>query len=163
MSMFISAETGGFYHPSIHATMPSDVVEISDDEYRALLDAQSNGLEIIQAPGQKPSVRKRELTSDGMLITLRGILSSSEAAGIVFKGHRFATTPDAIARYAGAWTDGRYLLAMDGTPVALTSIDVAQIHDAAQAHLAACVARYAELHAAVTADPATDVTTGWPE
>jgi hypothetical protein len=41
--MFYSKETSGFYHIDIHATMPSDVVEISNDRHRELLDGQSSG------------------------------------------------------------------------------------------------------------------------
>lgn len=41
--MFYSKLTGGFYSPEIHATMPSDVVEITVEQHQALIDGQSQG------------------------------------------------------------------------------------------------------------------------
>ncbi len=42
--MFYSAQTGGFYDPAIHgANIPADVVEVTSDDYAALLAAQSSG------------------------------------------------------------------------------------------------------------------------
>lgn len=42
--MFYSKSTGGFFDPEIHGgNIPADAVEISADEHRALLDAQSAG------------------------------------------------------------------------------------------------------------------------
>lgn len=41
--MFASKSTGGFYDPSIHTTMPSDVVEITSAYHAELLDGQAKG------------------------------------------------------------------------------------------------------------------------
>lgn len=41
--MFFSAETGGFYDPSINNDVPDDAVEISAVEHAALLNGQSAG------------------------------------------------------------------------------------------------------------------------
>lgn len=42
--MFYSKSTGGFYSTDIHGdNMPSDVVEITDEQHQALLDGQSQG------------------------------------------------------------------------------------------------------------------------
>lgn len=47
MKYYYSGAAGGFFSNSIHgASMPSDVVEISEEEWRALLDAQSRGMQI---------------------------------------------------------------------------------------------------------------------
>lgn len=42
--MFYSATSHGFFHPALHSTaIPPDAVEITDEEYIALLAAQSSG------------------------------------------------------------------------------------------------------------------------
>lgn len=44
MTKHYSPSTHGFYTPEIHgANMPADVVEVTDDAWRSLLDAQSAG------------------------------------------------------------------------------------------------------------------------
>lgn len=46
--MFFSKQTNGFYDKQIHGDkMPKDVVEITDDEYQSLFDAQSEGKQIV--------------------------------------------------------------------------------------------------------------------
>lgn len=47
MSHFYSPETKGFYNSAVHATMPDDVFEISDEIYRTLLEGQSVGKSIV--------------------------------------------------------------------------------------------------------------------
>jgi len=47
MIVYYSRATRGFYTPDVHGSgVPSDAVSISEDEWRALLDAQSKGMEI---------------------------------------------------------------------------------------------------------------------
>lgn len=47
--MFFAKSTGGFYDAAIHGdNIPTDAVEITNEEHAALLDAQSNG-KVIQA------------------------------------------------------------------------------------------------------------------
>lgn len=41
--MFYSKATGGFYRSEIHKVIPPDAVSITDAEWRALLDGQSQG------------------------------------------------------------------------------------------------------------------------
>ena len=43
MTKYFSKTTNGFYTPEIHSTMPSDVVEITDEYWQSLLDAQVTG------------------------------------------------------------------------------------------------------------------------
>lgn len=44
---YYSASTGGFYTPAIHGTgTPPDVVPVPQEQWSALLDAQSRGMEI---------------------------------------------------------------------------------------------------------------------
>lgn len=45
--MFYSKTARGFYTPEIHGeNMPSDAVEITDEQYEALFEGQANGKEI---------------------------------------------------------------------------------------------------------------------
>jgi hypothetical protein len=44
---FYSASTGGFYTPDINPTMPTDVVEITEEYYQSLLTGQAEGLQIV--------------------------------------------------------------------------------------------------------------------
>lgn len=55
MSKFYSQSTGGFYAPEIHNQIPSDVVEITDQEWLDLLDGQTKG-RVIQFVNGKPSL-----------------------------------------------------------------------------------------------------------
>lgn len=49
MSKFYSKSTGGFYTKDIHTEnqIPGDVVEITEEEWRELLDAQARGQQIV--------------------------------------------------------------------------------------------------------------------
>lgn len=54
--MFYSAKTNGFYSAGIHGDgIPVDAVEISDEEYLALLHAQSNGKNITPGLDGQPT------------------------------------------------------------------------------------------------------------
>ena len=53
---FYSASTGGFYTPEIHGeNMPSDAVEITEQEWKDLLNGQSQG-KVIKAVDGKPAL-----------------------------------------------------------------------------------------------------------
>lgn len=73
MQKYYSKTIGGFLSSEIHDTIPSDAVELTDDEYWALLDAQSGGKQIVAdadgrpvlidgpEPQPKPAPTKEEL------------------------------------------------------------------------------------------------------
>jgi hypothetical protein len=48
---FYSASAGGFYTPDINPTMPTDVLEITEEYYQSLLEGQSGG-KVIAADAQ---------------------------------------------------------------------------------------------------------------
>lgn len=50
MTIHYSAVTQGFYDSTIHEVMPSDVVEITQEQHAKLLQAQSEGKQIV--PGE---------------------------------------------------------------------------------------------------------------
>jgi hypothetical protein len=47
MAYYYSKETGGFYHSSLHEILPKDAVQITDEDYSALMAAQSEGKVIV--------------------------------------------------------------------------------------------------------------------
>ena len=51
---YYSKSTGGFYDPAIHNTLPNDAVEISPEQYTALLAGQSVGQVIMPDKDGKP-------------------------------------------------------------------------------------------------------------
>lgn len=51
---FYAASTRGFYSDDIHGTMPGDALEITTDQWSALLQAQSQGKQIAPGPDGKP-------------------------------------------------------------------------------------------------------------
>lgn len=58
--MFYSAQTGGFYDRAIHTEIPADAVEITTEEWQALLDGQAQGKVIVAGKGGKPELRDPE-------------------------------------------------------------------------------------------------------
>lgn len=40
---YYSATTNGFYSPDVHSTYPADAVELTDEQWQALLQGQSQG------------------------------------------------------------------------------------------------------------------------
>jgi hypothetical protein len=59
--MLYSAKTGGFYDREIHGNnIPADAVEITREEWNALLDGQSQGKQIVAGAGGKPELRDPE-------------------------------------------------------------------------------------------------------
>lgn len=55
MTIYFSAQTVGFYISDIHGdNIPSDAAEITEEEYFALLEGQSNGNSIVAGEGGDP-------------------------------------------------------------------------------------------------------------
>ncbi|PHM72684.1 tail fiber assembly protein [Xenorhabdus sp. KJ12.1] len=53
---YYSPEANGFYQRDVHTDMPSDVVEITDDEYLILMGAASTGREIKAGKHGRPVI-----------------------------------------------------------------------------------------------------------
>lgn len=59
--MFYSAQTGGFYDRAIHGDkIPADAVEITREEWQALLDGQAQGKIIVAGKDGRPELRDPE-------------------------------------------------------------------------------------------------------
>ena len=71
MTKHYSPSTHGFYTPEIHGiNMPADVVEITDDSWRSLLDAQSAGKSIQWGTGA-PVAADRVVSQDELTRQVR--------------------------------------------------------------------------------------------
>lgn len=71
--MLYSAQTRGFYTPEIHGdNIPPDAVEITDEEYLALIDGQSQGLRIIADESGAPVLAQPSPPSNERVIELIG-------------------------------------------------------------------------------------------
>jgi hypothetical protein len=58
---YFSAGTRGFYTESVHGEdMPTDVVPVTEEQWRALLDAQSTGMEIRGGESGRPFAAQPE-------------------------------------------------------------------------------------------------------
>ena len=70
MTLYYSKSTKGFYDNVIHKTIPTDAVEITEDQREALLKSESNG-QVIQADDNgNPQVVNRPALSNEELIAL---------------------------------------------------------------------------------------------
>lgn len=110
------------------------------------------------------------------IAALAAKLDEKEALGIWFTPTGasdpilFPTDPTTQARYTAAfsaitanlWDDGRPIIAANGVPVALPTLDAKALILKALAYVEACVSNYAALHAAIAANQAVDISTGWP-
>lgn len=73
MTVFYSANNGGFYHAALRAayeaagTWPQDCIEISDNEYLSLLSAQDAGKQIIKDGNGRPVAVTPPPPSDAQL------------------------------------------------------------------------------------------------
>ena len=61
--MFYSKTSNGFYDPTINTVIPSDAVEITNEQYQALLQAQQNG-QVIQADADGNPIAVTPVLSD---------------------------------------------------------------------------------------------------
>ncbi len=128
--MFYAKSTGGFYDPAIHGdAIPVDAVEITAEEYAALLAAQSAGKKIVADAGGRPIAVDPPAPSEaivraGLLMQidhaadaarlavagdpLRAVeYQAAEAQATAFKAAGYAgTCPPAVKSWADAkgWT-----------------------------------------------------------
>lgn len=63
---------------------------------------------------------------------------------------------------AGLWIQGTPILAADGRPIAMSADAASSLISKILSYVQACNLRYAQLYPEVLADPATDISSGWP-
>lgn len=71
MTKFFSQSTLGFYDDKIHAQMPDDVVEITDDKHREIMTSQSDGKVISADQDGNPIAIDREPIPQETLIKMQ--------------------------------------------------------------------------------------------
>ena len=73
-----SAANRGFYNDTIHAALPGDAVEITEEEHESLLAAQAGGMEIMPGEGGRPVAAERVITPE----QATGILKAEAQAAL---------------------------------------------------------------------------------
>ena len=107
---FYSASARGFFAEHVHGERrPKDCVEITLDEWQALLEAQSSGKEIVPGDGGRPIAAERVVTPEQCRVAL---LADRDAA--------LAATDGAVTRH-------RDETEMGTAPKTLTSEQYAQL------------------------------------
>ncbi len=171
--MYYVPSTGGFRSAEIHGTdIPDDAIEISTEEYSALLEGLS-GLKCIvlneqgrpelqdQTPDNSPEGRARDIAARRY---------RAETAGIIVNGMPLDTGRDSQALVTGAalqavidstytcqWKTAEGFVDLDGP-------QIIAIASTMRAHVQACFDREAELLDAVAAGTYTaeQLDQGWP-
>jgi len=76
MTIFFSKTQNGFFNSDIHQSMPTDVIEISDELHQSLLQGQSEGRQISADESGNPILVDRS----GPLVTKENMCSFIQAA-----------------------------------------------------------------------------------
>lgn len=108
--MFYSKSTGGFYSPEIHTIMPSDVVEITDEQHQALLETQSQGKVIVSDDNGYPVAVIPTVTPEQLkqqrIRELKGLLSASDYKMLSdYQATKTQAENDAIIEKRALWRD----------------------------------------------------------
>lgn len=107
MSYYYSKTTLGFYSNDIHATMPDDVVEVSDSDYTALFEGQAEGKLISANDAGSPELIDRPAATTAQKwaayqTAAQGTLSDSDTSMLriyeaVILGDTTMEAPDVVA------------------------------------------------------------------
>ena len=143
--MFYSAQTGGFYTKEIHGeNIPTDVVEITAQEYRALIDGQVGGKRIITDGAGRPMLAEpAPLTADELLAQAKAARTAAVAAikvtvgGVEFDGDEVAQGRMARAALTMSDADTLPWVIADGTVVTVTKSELLEVLRQAGAAMAA--------------------------
>jgi len=165
MSYYISQSTGGLYLGGVHGDMPSDAIEITDDQYQAF-----KGQHIVWDAKGNPSVYDPSTDPAAIPSAIAARRYQAEVGGITAGGMPVATDRDSQGLVMGAafaasldpnytcnWKTDAGFVKLD----AKTLIAVAQ---AVRAHVQACFDREEALLAAVKAGTYNPdmLNQGWP-
>lgn len=176
--MFYAKSTGGFYCPEIHGdNIPSDAVEITDDDYAAILEGQSAGKRIIvNAEGFPELADPPKATAAQVWEAIKAKRDQCNAGGVKVKVgavNKWFHSDDAsriqqmglVMMGAGIPADLQWKT-MDGSFVTMTQAVAGAVFAAAAASDQAVFA-VAEGHRVAmeaSADPAAyDFSAGWPK
>lgn len=177
--MFYSKSTNGFYTPEIHGdTIPADNVEISTEYHAELLQAQSDGKQIIADDDGYPIAIDPVLpvrTKESLIAEVAAKRWVVETGGIVVAGHHIATDRESQAQLISAYTSLKGALindtpwkAADGRFTLATLTEIEPFAQAVAAHVRACFSAeqaHGEAINALTTQEELDgydANTGWP-
>lgn len=149
--MFYSISTGGFYNIKHHGdNIPSDAVEITNDEYTALLESRSKGKQIIADESGRlitidPPTPVRTYAS--LLAEVAAKRWAVETSGILIGGTPIATDRESRSQLTSVYSDLQNSLIADthwkdadGSFTIVTLAEAEQMAQAVAAHVRACFA-----------------------
>ncbi len=171
--MYYAPSTGGFYSVAIHGSaIPSDAVEITGDEHRALLEGlaagkcialDGQGHPVLQAPAPDNSTERcaRDIAARRYLAEISGItvngmpLDTGRDSQALVTGAALAAVIDSA--YSCQWKTASGFIDLDAQ-------QIIAIASAMRAHVQACFDREAALLDALEAGTYTDdqLDQGWP-
>lgn len=140
--MFYSAINNGFYSREIHgAAMPPDSIELTDADYKSLLDSQSMGKRIVAGGDGRPEAvnvtRSLADVKAAKLAELKAAWDATQNIGIQTRGHTFLSGGKArerLDRLLNAQANGitipDTIRADDGTPVDFSAVTIKALYDA---------------------------------
>ncbi|MBR8368540.1 DUF4376 domain-containing protein [Burkholderia cenocepacia] len=188
MTKFFSKSTGGFYVPEVHdGVIPMDALEITDDEYAALLAGQASGKRIVADEIGRPILVAPAPPSTGeMWELIKAERDRRKAGGFKVGALWFHSDADSRIQHLGLKDKARDLIVAGGSMVdnltilgqtvrwktmdgSFASVTAQLAFDivAAAGDLDARLFAVAETHRAAmeaAADPAAyDFSAGWPE
>ncbi|MBX6386335.1 MAG: DUF4376 domain-containing protein [Microbispora sp.] len=180
MTIFYSPSARGFYASALHAEIPVDAVEITAEEYAALLAAQSEGAVIQPGEDGRPvAVRPDplEVARATAKAAAKAQFDARIAAGMPWQGKVLQIDDASQERIlagkamadAGTLPAGFAWRMADNTPLPLDAAGMQAMAEAAGTYVYALRAHYWSLVDAIAAAPdlaavqAIDVTAGWPE
>lgn len=171
--MFYSQSTGGFYEAAIHGdAIPTDAVEITAEQHRALIEGQCAGQRIVADEGGYPALSdpREDTSQERYARDIAARRYQAETAGITVNGMPLDTGRDSQALVTGAALaaviDPNYTCqwkTADGF-VDLAAQQIIALASAMRAHVQACFDREAALLDALAAGTYTDaqLDQGWP-
>ncbi|WP_429118274.1 DUF4376 domain-containing protein [Aeromonas hydrophila] len=177
--MYYSKSKNGFYCAVIHSDVPQDAVEITKDEYSALLDAQASGKRITADDNGHPiAIDQPPLVSTQSLLLAEVATKrwQVETGGIYINGRHISTDRESQAQLTstynsllGALISDTYWKAADGSFTLVTLSEIEIMLRAVSEHVRACfsaeqrhVAAIISLQTQADLD-SYDIHTGWPE
>ncbi|PHV11312.1 DUF4376 domain-containing protein [Chitinimonas sp. BJB300] len=183
MTLFYSPKERGFFDDTMHDPLPDDAQPITPTLHTELLQAQSNGAEIVPSPTGQPMARMPELTAPQLRSQLHQALNHErlrrEDEGFCYQGKTIDADPASMGRITSAvmaamaakslgqpfvtsWTCAdNSELELDAVGMMGMAVALAERNEALHAH---CRARKAEVDALdLKALKAFVPAAGWPD
>lgn len=178
--MFYSKLTGGFYDAEMHIdATPVDAVEITEERHAELMQAQSEGLQIIADENGHPIAidpPQPVRTKESLLAEVAAKRWQVETGGVVVAGRHIATDRESQAQLTSVYTSLKGELiantpwkSSDGSFTLVTLAEIEPVVNAVAEHVRACFAAEHAHSEAISAMMTQDeldaysIEEGWPE